>query len=488
HKVPVTIRSRCQHYSFRLIPASVIADRVSYILQAEGITADAQAIAIVAREAAGSMRDALTLLDQVIAFSGERLLGSEVALKLGLADREQLFRMAEAVLSGDAKQALEVVDSIASQGLDFGHFTRQWLDLTRDMVVLRVAGEKRELVELPELERERASSVAQAHGLLELERVFAGIAKLVDEVAKSSSPRLMLEMGAVRLATRPAMRELSELLARLAQLEASGPNNAASAAPSGPQGSPVGARPATPARPSAGNYEQGTRGSDPGVQAGGNARNMGPAKDASAKPNPFQRFVPPESSAREVQAQSGAMAPMAPMAAVTQIGSARAVALQAVEAPVGIRSAGIADTAPPKLQPAPPMRSQIPELWLSVIAELRAREPRWAAMFEHGIPQELSRERVVVAFQEGSFFGRQASSQGGVDALRLAAQSALHAQPEVVVRFASEVRGQTVAQRDAAQLDERKEGIKKKALNHPRVLEALKVFPELAMKQDIQID
>src|SRR6195952_1191220 len=162
HKVPVTIRSRCQHYTFRLIPQNVIADRVSYILQAEGITADAQAIAIVAREAAGSMRDALTLLDQVIAFSGDKLLGNEVALKLGLADREQLFRMAEAVLAGDAKQALEVIDAIASQGLDFGHFTRQWLDLTRDMVVLRVAGGKRQLGELPQAGRPRAGRAAAA--------------------------------------------------------------------------------------------------------------------------------------------------------------------------------------------------------------------------------------------------------------------------------------------------------------------------------------
>ncbi|MDB4971940.1 MAG: polymerase subunit gamma and tau [Myxococcaceae bacterium] len=488
HKVPVTIRSRCQHYSFRLIPQSVIADRVSYILAAEGIAADAQAIAIVAREAAGSMRDALTLLDQVIAFSGERLLGNEVALKLGLADREQLFRMAEAVLSGDAKLALEVVDAIASQGLDFGHFTRQWLDLMRDMVVLRVAGEKRELVELPEVERERASNTAKAHELLELERVFAGIAKLVDEVAKSSAPRLMLEMGAVRLATRPAMRELSELLARLSQLE-SGPQ--ASAAPSSQAAPPSGAArpPAQPARPGGG-FDAGPR-PDTG-QSGGSARSMGPAKDGAAKPNPFQRFVPPESSAGEAYgATVAALPPMAPIAQVTPIGQARAAAaVQQRDVPADV----LAREAPPHagerpvLQAAPPMRTPIPELWLSVIAELRAREPRWAAMFEHGIPQELSRERVVVAFQEGSFFGRQASSSGGVDALRTASAAALQAQPEVVVRFAAEVRGQSVAQREAAQLDERKEGIKKKALNHPRVLEALKVFPELAQKQDIQVD
>ena len=520
HKDPVTIRSRCQHYTFRLIPQSVIAERVAYILGAEGIEADAQAIAIVAREAAGSMRDALTLLDQVIAFSGDKLLGSEVALKLGLADREQLFRMAEAVLQGDAKLALEVIDAVANQGIDFGHFTRQWLNLTRDMVVLRViGGDKRELVELPEAERARAASTAQAHELLELERVFAGIAKLVDEVARSSSPRLMLEMGAVRLATRPVMRELSELLARLTQLE-SGAGGAQASASAGSGASP-GNRPASspsPARPA--QSGGGLDGMRSAPDAG--ARAMPPSKDAGAgKPNPFQRFVPPESSAAGLDPQlrnadparaqehlppshAAAMQPMAtsaPMALVTSIGAARSAAAQALELPAAPAAQPMHTQAapqpaaalqPPKLQAAPPPRlsssAAIPPLWLSVVAELRTREPRWAAMFEHGIPQEVSRERVVVLFQEGSFFGRQAQTQGGLDALRSAAYAALRGQPDIQVRFGSEVRGESVAKHEAAQLDERKEGIKQKALNHPRVLEALKVFPELAQKQDIQVD
>src|SRR5262249_17377117 len=118
HKVPVTIRSRCQRYDFRLIPQSVIAQHVATILTAETIQADEHAIALVSREAAGSMRDALTLLDQVVAFAGDKLVGSEVARQLGIADREHLTKLADAVLAGDGKQALEVIDAVASQGLD----------------------------------------------------------------------------------------------------------------------------------------------------------------------------------------------------------------------------------------------------------------------------------------------------------------------------------------------------------------------------------
>jgi hypothetical protein len=197
------------------------------------------------------------------------------------------------------------------------------------------------------------------------------------------------------------------------------------------------------------------------------------------------------------------------MAAVTPIGHARSAAAQAVvHAPVEelrapsstpvasqlvVASPTNTQTEPPRLQAAPAPRPvapahPLPELWLTIIAELRKGDLRWAAMFEHGVPSQLNREQVVVTFQEGSFFGRQAQTQGGLDALQRAVQAAMQASPKLDVRFAAELQGVSVAKREAAQLDERKEGIKRKALGHPRVLEALKVFPELATKQDVQVD
>ncbi|HEY6880939.1 MAG TPA: DNA polymerase III subunit gamma/tau [Polyangiales bacterium] len=501
HKVPVTIRSRCQHYSFRLIPQPVIAARVSHILQAEGIEADDEAIAIVAREAAGSMRDALTLLDQVIAFSGDKLLGRELSQKLGLADREFLFRMVQAVMSGDAKSALEVIDGIAEQGVDFAHFTRQWLDLTRDLVVLKVASERRELVELPELERQRAQALADAHDLLELERVFAGITKLVDELGKAGSPRIQLEMGAVRLATRPVLRDLSELIAQVQQLgSARAPTQARPNAPSQAPSNAPAARPTPPA--------QNTRAVAP------------PPGDApAAKPNPFQRFVPPESSAAPSMPELAPFPDVAPFPPdptpnnVTPIAAARSAAAHAfAPAPTPRPGSGVhanpftapsaANTPPGPPKPQAPTRTPTAEQaappkrtssvdhaqWLAVIDQLRKGDPRWPAMFEHGVPSELSSARVVVSFQEGSFFGRQAQSPGGLEALRRAVQNVLGGDPAPEVRFVSELVGESVAQREAAQVDERKESIKKKAVSHPRVVEALKIFPELAQKTEIQVD
>jgi DNA polymerase III subunit gamma/tau len=574
HKVPVTIRSRCQRYDFRMIPQAVIAARVSQILSIENIEADSDAIAIVAREAAGSMRDAVTLLDQIIAFSGEKLNGREVAEKLGIADRAQLLRLAECVLTGDAKGALEQIDAIATRGLDLTHLTRQWLELLRDMTVLRVADDKPELVELPEEERGRALALANSHPLLELERVFAGVAKLVEEVSKSSTPRLLLEMGALRLATRPPLTDLSELISRLERLDAGG-------------GGQQGARPATPPQrggPSGG-VEPGRgeppRRSESPVRTAHAER--APSRDAGdSKPNPFQRFVPPESRAGEPESRASepprtvppmpshgltaAVPPSGPntphgssmqpaVAMARDLAAGPALSSAAVLSPVravepvasepsrvvsvgthaaearspeqragstmrgpatpveaaprpalapnaapsgGVGAHGRAAAPNPSNQvttgptaPSAPPRAVKPlptAEWFAVIQALRAGEPRWSAMFEHGVPLELNTARVVVAFQEGSFFGRQAQSQGGLEALRRAAERALGATPAVEVRFALDLPGMTVAQHDASQVDERKESIRRKALSHPRVVEALKVFPELGQKHDVQVD
>src|SRR6478736_2125131 len=90
HKVPVTILSRCQRYDFRLIPTTLIAERLRYVLGQEKITADEAAVALIAREGAGSMRDAMSLLDQAIAWGGEKLVGADVAQVLGVAARSVL--------------------------------------------------------------------------------------------------------------------------------------------------------------------------------------------------------------------------------------------------------------------------------------------------------------------------------------------------------------------------------------------------------------
>ena len=138
HKVPVTILSRVQRFDFKMIPSRLIAERIRYVLDNEHIEADERAVALVAREARGSMRDALSLLDQVIAFNSKQLLGDEVSRVLGLAGYATLLDLAGAVLSGQPPRVLEGVLSLSNQGCDVTVVAKDLLSVFRDLVVAKL--------------------------------------------------------------------------------------------------------------------------------------------------------------------------------------------------------------------------------------------------------------------------------------------------------------------------------------------------------------
>src|ERR1700729_3616481 len=128
HKVPITILSRCQRYDFKLIPTQTIPRRLEQVLGQESIKADAAAVQVLAREAAGSLRDAMSLLDQVVAFSGLELTGADVTRVLGVADRKVLHELAAALVVGDAAACLAVVERLAGQGFDLPHVAKDVLN------------------------------------------------------------------------------------------------------------------------------------------------------------------------------------------------------------------------------------------------------------------------------------------------------------------------------------------------------------------------
>lgn len=502
HKVPVTIRSRCQRYDFRLIPQTLIAEHVRTVLKQEGVEADDAATAIVAREAAGSMRDALTLLDQIVAFGGEKLTGSEVARNLGLADRESLHALARAVLEGDAAAALETIDGAASQGADLLHFTKQWLDLLRDMVVLRVAGDHPKLVDLAPEERSAAETIANAAEPLELQRTFSGVAQLVDDVGRSASPRAVLEMGAVRLATRPSLRPLSELMARLEALERGG---SAGPAPRGPGGGPRGGGRGGPREQASVPPPQVARSVPPKrsasapathAQAGAQSAASQPPPHPAASAPPFAGGPPSAAPPAVAPSQAPpAAGPSAPPPATTPspVPPNFADAPHPADAPGGSRppNSAPAPARPAAARPAGPAKAAPQaaggEQWQRMVAYLREDQPEWSAMFEHGVPRELTAQRLVLVFPEGSFYGRQAMRPEAAEALKLAAKNTLGFEPRVEVAFANQVSG-TLAQKQAAETDERTKSLKEAALNHPRVQEAIKVFPQVASKVEVQVD
>jgi len=434
HKVPVTIRSRCQRHDFRLISRAVVAGRVREILSREGIEADDAAVAIVAREAAGSMRDALTVLDQLLAFGGGKLVGSEVAAGLGVADRKHVQGVGEAVLTGDAARCVRAVAALASQGIDILHFAKQLLSVLRDLVVLRVVGDDHELVDLADDERESMNALATSHPPAHIERTFSGMSLLVEEIGQSTTPELVLEMGLVRLAERPPLEPLTELLARLAALE----GKLAAGGASG------GAGPAVP------------RGMGPGGPPPGAPR-PGPGPGPSAPP---RRAEPERAAPRIAKAPPEPPKPSAPAPAFV---------------------------APPvAATPAPTVPGQLPEAWMKMVELLHDSQPALCAVLEHGTPSVVSVEKIVVMFPEGSFFGKQAAAAPAKNALADIAERVLGKRPKIEIAEGKISNAPTVAAEQAKRREADRQQMEQTARNHPAVREAMSVFD--ATDADVRVE
>ena len=218
-KVPLTVRSRCQRFDFRLISEAQIVERLSQILSSENVTFEVEALRVLAREAAGSMRDALTLLDQIIAYDPEGIRYDKVLEVLGIAHEPTVLAAVYAVLNGEADKVFDVVAQVADHGLDMLHFAKQLQTLLRDLVYHRVTGEQELSFELSREAlseaQERLANVDNA----ELIRAFYAAGELVDDIARSQLPRMMLEMGLVSMAARPSLKDIGEVLSELREQE-----------------------------------------------------------------------------------------------------------------------------------------------------------------------------------------------------------------------------------------------------------------------------
>src|SRR5947209_3168897 len=171
-KIPITILSRCQRFDFAGIGTAQIKDRLREIVQDEGMQADDEALEMVARRAGGSMRDAQSLLDQLLAFGSDRLTADQVHALLGTAGDDRVFELASAVLERDAKRALDLLAALASRSLQLGELLDQLMAYWRVLMVVRCAGAEAPDLSVPS--RHRATLLKQANAL-GLETILAGL-------------------------------------------------------------------------------------------------------------------------------------------------------------------------------------------------------------------------------------------------------------------------------------------------------------------------
>jgi len=254
HKVPHTIHSRCQRYDFKRISFRLITDRLMHIARSEGIAVSDHALFLIAREGEGSMRDAQSLFDQVIAFAGKTVSDEDVVTALGLADRKMLYAVAEALVERNPVRALELLNELHLYGQDMRRFARELLEHFRNLAVARVLPSADLLPDLPDEERAEVQRQAQKMSAEDLDRAFRLLLATESDVGRVPYPKLLMEMTLIKLATLTPVLAVEELLDRIDDLDrrlgGAGNGAAGPAAPatSSGKGSPP-PRPQPPARP-----------------------------------------------------------------------------------------------------------------------------------------------------------------------------------------------------------------------------------------------
>jgi DNA polymerase-3 subunit gamma/tau len=248
-KIPFTVLSRCQRYDLRRIAAREIVARLRLVAKAEGIEISDASLLAIAREADGSLRDAQTLLDQILAFGGAAVDDAQVVQVLDLIDRRALLAIAQACVEGDAPAALEAASRAAAAGADAKRLGQELMQLLRDLVVLRIAPDVAGLVEGSDEEIAELRALAGRSDEARLRRMFRALLREQEDLSWAPRPFAVLELALVRLATLPASDDVGALLARLDALERRLAGGASGGPPGGGTTSTGGERaPAAPAR------------------------------------------------------------------------------------------------------------------------------------------------------------------------------------------------------------------------------------------------
>ncbi len=237
-KIPVTIRSRCQHFEFKPIPLSLILERLELICQQEGIQISDYALRWVAEAGRGSMRDAQSTLDQIIALAGSDVKDEDVRSILGVVDEKILEEISAALLERDPSRLLETLEELTRSGVEAHNFCRKLIGHFRNLLVFKVAGWNEKLIHVPETHRAVLERFAGAFSELDLIRFYDALNTTEEELRQHPRPHTHLEIALVKLIE---LARLPELEAVITQLKG-GPAPVTGGAPSNPRSAPGGGR------------------------------------------------------------------------------------------------------------------------------------------------------------------------------------------------------------------------------------------------------
>src|ERR1700691_2865512 len=210
-----TIRSRSQHFHFRALTFAEITGRLEEIAAKENLKIEPGALAVIARMAEGSLRDALSLLEQARAYCGEKIGAEEVRALLGVVPDDALEELVEAITAGSADRALALGHTFKKEGRNLQHFWREAIRHMRNLLIARVSGADSDLIAATADQRPALAKAAAQFTEEDLTLFFQILLQTDDDLRRKPDPRVHLEMGLLRLINAQRLAPMEELLAEL---------------------------------------------------------------------------------------------------------------------------------------------------------------------------------------------------------------------------------------------------------------------------------
>ena len=220
HKIPITILSRCQKYDFRRISIETISDRLMDLLQQEGVEAEEKAVRYVAKAGDGSMRDALSLLDQCIAFYlGEPLTYDHVLEVLGAVDTEVFSRLLRSILANNVVQAIELLEELIVQGRELGQFVTDFVWYLRNLLLVKSSDQMEDVLDMSSenlaLLKEEADMI-ESDVIMRYIRIFS---ELSNQIRYAVQKRILIEIAVIKLCKPEMEKDYGSLIDRVDSLE-----------------------------------------------------------------------------------------------------------------------------------------------------------------------------------------------------------------------------------------------------------------------------
>lgn len=222
HKIPITILSRCQRYELQKVSSKELFEFFTKIAEQEKVAISEWALNIIVREAGGSVRDGLSLLDQIFSFGGDKISDEDVIQVLGLVDSQVVSSLAAAVLNNDFATGLKVLEETSSYGIDLKRLANDLLYYFRALLICKVSTNPERLLDVPDQEFDEMRRIAEQHSVETLQLYFNILLKGAEEMQYSSHPRLSFEMTLIRAAETANVIPVSELLGRLELVQRGG--------------------------------------------------------------------------------------------------------------------------------------------------------------------------------------------------------------------------------------------------------------------------